>query len=61
MKIAKQMILIHRKIDQILPKMLLGGKDERLVIDTKQSKAKIYIEKRTLISDIIQEEKEVMG
>ena len=61
MTIPKQMVLIHQKIDQILPRLLLRGKDERFVVEVKNSKAVIYLERRDRLCDIIQEEKDVMG
>jgi len=61
MKIPKQMVLIHQKVDQILPRLLLRGKDERFVVEVKNSKAVIYLERRDRLCDIIQEEKDVMG
>ena len=61
MTIPKQMVLIHQKVDQILPRLLLRGKDERFVVEVKNSKAVIYLERRDRLCDIIQEEKDVMG
>ena len=61
MTIPKQMVLIHQKIDQILPRLLLRGKDERFVVEVKNSKAVIYLERRDRLCDIIQEEKDVIG